>query len=417
MDKLNEENYFWNKKNIFMYLIFGVYILLTTYSNTAWYTFSEGTRFYTILKLIRYIFYIFFVAIVMIKLVNKEYSKEAFGYFILLFIFSFIGIFTGKDKSLFLTIFYFACFFGYSSQRLIKYSTCIQGGLLLITVICALIGFADNSILDAERMRYSLGFNWSNLAPILYFFVILQYIYIRRKKITIIECVLIEIINILLYVLTNTKMSFFMLTVCIAILFIGVLSKTFKGFLIKVLNQFKKIIILMPVIGAFLACWLPLYNADSKIWYYMNNILSGRLWQCKNAIVKYGFSLFGKHIGVEVFSVANMGNSDQTYFIDSGYLHFAMKYGIIMLVLLVALYSIAIWKAYKNKDYYMICILIVISIFCIEDLYLISAFNVLIIYVFCDEDIFKDIPLLQKLSKPIGVVINKINSVFVRKEQ
>ena len=30
MDKLNEENYFWNKKNIFMYLIFGVYILLTT---------------------------------------------------------------------------------------------------------------------------------------------------------------------------------------------------------------------------------------------------------------------------------------------------------------------------------------------------------------------------------------------------
>lgn len=48
---------------------------------------------------------------------------------------------------------------------------------------------------------------------------------------------------------------------------------------------------------------------------------------------------------------------------------------------------------------------------------MISAFNVLIIYVFCDEDIFKDIPLLQKLSKPIGVVINKINSVFVKKEQ
>ena len=37
--------------------------------------------------------------------------------------------------------------------------------------------------------------------------------------------------------------------------------------------------------------------------------------------------------------------------------------------------------------------------------------------LFKDEDIFKDIPLLQKLSKPIGVVIDKINSVFVKKEQ
>ena len=75
-----------------------------------------------------------------------------------------------------------------------------------------------------------------------------------------------------------------------------------------------------------------------------------------------------------------------------------MKYGIFVLVLLVALYSFSIWKAYKNKDYFMIGIFITLSIFCVNDLYLVNAFNVFTIYVFCDDDIFKEIPLMKRLS-------------------
>lgn len=78
--------------------------------------------------------------------------------------------------------------------------------------MCAFAGLADNSILDYERSRYSLGFNWPNLAPILLLFVALQYIYIRKNKITVWECIIIEVINILMYKFTNTKMSFFMLS-------------------------------------------------------------------------------------------------------------------------------------------------------------------------------------------------------------
>ena len=63
------------------------------------------------------------------------------------------------------------------------------------------------------------------------------------------------------------------------------------------------------------------------------------------------------------------------YFIDSGYLHFAMKYGIFIIILLVALYVLSLWKAYKKKDYYMIGIYIMLSVFCINDIHLISAFN------------------------------------------
>ena len=32
-----------------------IYIFLLTFTNTAWYTFSEGTKVYTIFKLLRYV--------------------------------------------------------------------------------------------------------------------------------------------------------------------------------------------------------------------------------------------------------------------------------------------------------------------------------------------------------------------------
>ncbi|MER8215040.1 hypothetical protein, partial [Acinetobacter baumannii] len=61
------------------------------------------------------------------------------------------------------------------------------------------MGLADNSILDTQRARYSLGFLWSSLSPILYLFVAMLYIYARKSKMTCIECIALEIINILLY--------------------------------------------------------------------------------------------------------------------------------------------------------------------------------------------------------------------------
>lgn len=400
-----------NKRDIAICILFGIYVFLTTFSNTAWYTLSEGSLFYKGLKVVRYIFYAIFAIMVLIKLLKREYSKEAALYFMLLFAFSFIGIFTGKDKSLFLAILYFACFYGFSSGKLIKCSALVQGGLLFVTVACAFLGLADNSILDVTRMRYSLGFDWSTFAPILYMFVALQYIYIRKSKLTFVECIIIEAVNIFIYKYTNTRMSFYILSVVVLLMFFGTLSKKFRNLVKKIIIKSSKIVILIPAIGAFIACWLPLYNADSKIWNMLNTVLSGRLWQCKNAIMKYGFSLLGKHMEAETFSVTSIGKQNLTYFIDSGYLHFAMKYGIIVLILLVGLYTIAIWKAYKNKDYYMVCIISVVAIFCIEDLYLINALNIFTIYAFCDDDIFKEIQVLQKLSKPLEAVNKRFDRI------
>lgn len=66
-------------------------------------------------------------------------------------------------------------------------------------------------------------------------------------------------------------------------------------------------IVLIPVISSVISCMLPLYTANGGVWEKLNTILSGRLWQCKNAIFTYGFSLFGVHMSVDGFTVANKG--------------------------------------------------------------------------------------------------------------
>ena len=61
----------------------------------------------------------------------------------------------------------------------------------------------------------------------------------------------------------------------------------------------------------------------------------------------------------------------------------------------------------KKKDYYMIGIYIMLSVFCINDIHLISAFNIFTIYAFCDEDLFRHVSVLKKISKWINIHLLK----------
>ena len=45
MGKLKELKNNWRAKDIIICLLFSIYVLITTFSTTAWYTFSEGTAF------------------------------------------------------------------------------------------------------------------------------------------------------------------------------------------------------------------------------------------------------------------------------------------------------------------------------------------------------------------------------------
>ena len=100
-----------------IYTVFGLYVFMTCFCNTAWYSFGEGSSLNTFLKIVRYICYVLFLLSAVYKIRQKHYSIEAMIYFSSLLLFSCIGMFTGKDNSLFLTILFYMFLFGMSSRQ------------------------------------------------------------------------------------------------------------------------------------------------------------------------------------------------------------------------------------------------------------------------------------------------------------
>lgn len=83
-----------------------------------------------------------FAVAIFIKIIKNNYSKEMLFFYILLVIISGVTVVTGKDKFLFFTVLFFGAIYGISSQKLFKCSLFVQGGLLIITIICAFMGLA-----------------------------------------------------------------------------------------------------------------------------------------------------------------------------------------------------------------------------------------------------------------------------------
>ena len=53
-----------------------IYIFLLTFTNTAWYTFSEGTKVYTIFKLLKYVSYLLLFIVIMAELIKKHHRRQ-----------------------------------------------------------------------------------------------------------------------------------------------------------------------------------------------------------------------------------------------------------------------------------------------------------------------------------------------------
>lgn len=397
------------RNDLVVEVLYTALIFLSTVTTTTWISLDEMWMVSIAFRVLRYLLYGGFCFVILGNFLSRKYTKEGMLYLLIMAIFSFISMLNSGERTFLIATLLFGAIYGMNSKRLIRGSLLAQGCVLIMTVALALTGIVENVLVDEERRRYSLGFEWASFAPNLFLFIALQYIYLRGSKIKWGEYLAIEAINIILFAFTDTKMCFLLLTVS---LFILALCKRFgkvKKFLKSGLLQTKKIFIGLPIVGAILASVLPFYKMDSVIWEILNSGFSGRMQQSKQAVITYGFTLFGQKTDMAGFSVSKGAFGGASNYVDSSYLQIALEQGFFVLIIVVALYMIAIYKAFCWHDYYMVGIMVLICVFCIEDPFLLDLpFNVFPIWVFCDKDIFEKIPLLQKATRQLNGMIREI---------
>lgn len=374
-----------------VYIIYAMFIFASSIALTSWATIHPNHIINNFLKVIRYISYLGCGVCIVTNVVRGNYSKRFVFFFLGLLVVSGITIFASGERTIFIFVLLIGCTCTSDEKKILKLSCIIQGGVLFLTIVCALTRITQNLVVDEERMRYSLGFAWASYAPNLFLFVSMQYMLLRRDKISWLELIVMEAINSFIFLQTDTKMSFLVLTVLVCVIGVNRVVSV-KQYLLQVkekLFYLKKVYLILPWVCAFFAVFLPLYRQESLFWKIMNSGFSGRLEYGKNAIMNYGFSLLGQKIDMQGFSV--LGKTYEVYnYVDSSYLQIAIRYGIVLLAFICVLYGAALLKMCQRRDGRFLLLLLVILFLCVEEPFLFDvSFNVFPVLIFCDEDPLK----------------------------
>ena len=248
-------------------------------------------------------------------------------------------------------IFAILAFKKFDAKKVIKiylYATIIG---FLINIFLGLFTIYSNDtpriLNDMKRMRYGLGFFYTSFGPFYFTSIVLAYIYIR-DKIKLYEYVIAMLIDIILFILTDTKAAFFYVLLSLVLHYIFTYCK--KNFLY---NIFSIVAILSYSLFFAVAFFLSLfYDSNNKIFILFNKILSGRLGLTNNALQMYGFKVFGQNVPIV--------NGGATH-VDSSMISMLMLNGLTILLISLIFMTYFTYITYKTKNISLLIALFIIA--------------------------------------------------------
>lgn len=316
-----------------------------------------------VFKLIRYVAY----AICGIKILRME-SQNWKIIMAIMVVLTFVLSYTGsRNMTMPLYSLIIIAAMGIEDKKIITNTVWVQSVLLIAIVGLSQVGIIEDYIFDPEgRARHGLGFDWTTTSAILFLYITCGILYVRKNRVTIIEIVVLEAINYWLYKMTDSRMSFAILTLT---LMFWALQKIVKMDL-SFIGKFKYLPIVYPFILEILSIVVfSNYDAGNPTWVKFNDILSDRLELSKSAIDTYGFSLFGKEIEWIGYSIDRPNKSAAIgyNYVDSSYLQLTLVYGIIFIIVVLSIYAYAMYKCIKAKEYYAVILYVVILTFSLTE--------------------------------------------------
>lgn len=352
------------KTEVVFLLAFFVYMSANILDLTA-VAFGQGNDRVSLIniftKMARYVAYILLAfKVICSDIYNRKWIKLFLDVSCVIAI-SFLGSFN-KTIIFYLLIFIAAC--NVEENYIIKISCAVQSVILFVCVIGSRIGVIKDYVRqDGGRIRHFLGFSWTTTGAILFVFILLQYIYLKKGKLSIWEDIIALGISLYLYKMTNSRFAFLISIITIIIFAIYRLNVNNGRFIQKL----KGVFIASPVVVAIFAILLhAFYNPQNTIYFQLNKLLSGRLALGQNAMSEYGISLFGKDIEWIGFNMEETLRGTYNY-VDCSYVKILLDHGILFLGIVLLAYAYMLKKSIQKKQYYYTWILMIIMIFCITE--------------------------------------------------
>lgn len=233
--------------------------------------------------------------------------------------------------------------------------------IFIFIIISSQIGLIEDYTSHALKgdVHY-LGFRYGlYVSSVLENITFLRY-YMKQAKINWKEILLWIIVNYWCYALTISRLNFIIFCMVTVII---ILMKIKPDLMMKIKLITKYLSFSYLVLMAFSVYLIVNYNYNST-WMQIFNFLSeGRVALQHEILKQYPISLFGRDIqwvgnAVDAFGARAIGNY---FYADNLYINMILKYGIIVAGILFSILTVAVYKAYKKNQFFLVLILAVIA--------------------------------------------------------
>lgn len=393
-------------------IAWALFMFASTMMLTAWHGLNEEGIFASVLQGMRYFAYAVSMVQISLNVLYKKYTKESALFYLIFGLVAMINMFVASYTGMFLCFIIFFAAYKADSRKLVLIATVVRSAILIVVIISSTFGLSPDYVFDSTtRMRHSLGFFWTASAPHLFCFLLLQCMYlfkIKKARNIAILCIVLEIINVVLYLLTDTRAAFLITTAVLLFWILGKLvHKKWK------LHLNKGVYLLIPAVICVFSVFIPLYKQSSWIWEFLDKALSGRMHLGKSAIINYGLTFFGQKIEWIDLSITTPQMGETYNFVDCSYLKILLDQGFLFLAVCISIYTILLYKANKDRNQYLFVSVLAILLFSITDPRLMDmAINIFPVLAFCGDDVFKESRILHFMASKLP--FNKVEQYIDR---
>ncbi|MGN0334341.1 MAG: hypothetical protein ACI4DV_01585 [Lachnospiraceae bacterium] len=247
----------------------------------------------------------------------------------------------------------------------IKKCTVISNVICVFFVLSACASGLIPDVLyeHGEKIAHCLGYvYYSNLSAIVFFTSTMAMSRESRYAVSWLSILFWLVVNWLVYLVTTTRLTFFMFLFELILI---ILIKKIKLFKFKN-NLFWRFAatILFPVVSAGYIGFCTVYDSKVSWMARLNDLLVCRLGQNQRGLRKFGISLIGNKIkmigNTEIYE--GTASASEYFYIDSGFVYAFLAYGIIVFTLLILAYTVICRYAVikQNEMLFIWCVVVCI---------------------------------------------------------
>ena len=342
--------------NIFL-ISCGIYIVVTLWNQTFFPRLFTG-NFYTLII-------VFCMLLLIVKEIINIDLKQKSVFIGLMLILLGVLVYIFSHHKMFLVF----CFFIFSARnvdvkKIVNAALYISIFVLGVVSISALIGLINNQVaIDyiMERERYFLGFTYVLFPAAIWSNITCLWMAKRKDFFTWKEILFLLLLNQVLFEYTNARLVYYVVIMrLLAVVVIKTrLKRIFYTSLIK-----NMLISVIPLTCVFSFYITMNYNPMDTYQYLINFILEGRLELGQDALITYGWPMFGANIqwvgnGVDENGLKPVGVYN---YVDCAYIHFLLEYGVFAFVLFMISIMMFMHKMKQENDIIMMVVFATIAI-------------------------------------------------------